>query len=86
MDDLISKQAAIAALGERPLTWVGGDYELGRQNQFDSDLLAIQMVPSVDELEIVTEYCRKRNLVIITIGSFRALQAYYNKQNGMDGD
>lgn len=47
MDDLISKQAAIAALGERPLTWVGGDYELGRQNQFDSDLLAIENVPSM---------------------------------------
>lgn len=53
MNDLISKQAAIAALGERPLTWVGGDYELGRQNQFDSDLLAIENVPSVDAVEVV---------------------------------
>ena len=46
----------------------------------------IENVPSADELTIVTEYCRKRNLVIITMESFRVLQAYYNRQNGMGGD
>ena len=47
---------------------------------------AIKAFPSADELTIVTEYCRKRNLVIITMESFRVLQAYYNRQNGMDGE
>ena len=46
----------------------------------------IENAPSVDEWTIVTEYCRKRNLVIITMESFRVLQAYYNRQNGMGGD
>ena len=46
----------------------------------------IEALPSADELTIVTEYCRKRNLVIITMESFRVLQAYYNRQNGMDGE
>ena len=47
---------------------------------------ALDTLPSADEWAIVTEYCRKRNLVIITMESFRVLQAYYNRQNGMDGD
>ncbi len=47
---------------------------------------SVEALPSADELTIVTEYCRKRNLVIITMESFRVLQAYYNRQNGMDGE
>lgn len=46
MDDLISRQAALDAMGERPLTWTGGDYELGCRNQYDTDRLAIETVPS----------------------------------------
>lgn len=46
----------------------------------------IEQLPSADELTIVTEYCRKRNLVIITMEFFRVLQAYYNRQNGMGGE
>ena len=45
-DDLISKQAAIDALGERPMVWVGSDYELGARNQYDADVLALETVPS----------------------------------------
>ena len=47
MSDLISRQAVLDALGERPLTWTGGDYELGCRNQYDEDRLAIEAVPSV---------------------------------------
>ena len=47
MDDLISRQAALDAMGERPLTWTGGDYELGCRNQYDTDRLAIETVPPV---------------------------------------
>ena len=46
MDDLISRQAAIDALGERPMVWVGSDYELGARNQYDADVLALETVPS----------------------------------------
>ena len=46
MNDLISRQAAIDALGERPMVWVGSDYELGARNQYDADILALETVPS----------------------------------------
>ena len=46
----------------------------------------IENVPSADDWTIIAEYCRKRNLVIITLESFKVLQAYYNRQNGMGGD
>ena len=46
MDDLISRQAAIDALGERPMVWVESDYELGARNQYDADVLALETVPS----------------------------------------
>ena len=38
MSDLISRQAAIDALGERPMVWVGSDYGLGVRNQYDADV------------------------------------------------
>ena len=43
--DAISRQAAIDALGERPMVWVGSDYELGARNQYDADVLALETVP-----------------------------------------
>ena len=46
-DDLISRQDAIDALGERPLFWSDNDdYTLGTRNQYDMDRLAIETVPS----------------------------------------
>ena len=45
MNNLISRRAAIDALGERPFVWTGGDYELGCVNQYDLDKLAIETVP-----------------------------------------
>jgi hypothetical protein len=46
MDDLISRQAAIDALGERPDVWTESDYERGCANQWDYDVAAIKSVPS----------------------------------------
>ena len=43
---LIDRQAAIDALGERPMVWVGSDYGLGARNQYDADVLALETVPS----------------------------------------
>ena len=46
MSDLISRQAAIDALGEKPMVWIGSDYGLGARNQYDVDVLALETVPS----------------------------------------
>ena len=48
MDDLISRQAAIDALGEKPLAWEQGEYEEGLQTQWESDVEAIKALPSVE--------------------------------------
>ena len=46
MNDLISRQAAIDALGERPTVWTSCDeYAIGERNQYDCDRLAIETVP-----------------------------------------
>ena len=46
MSDLISRQAAIDELGEKPLAWTEGEYELGLQNQWQSDVDALNGLPS----------------------------------------
>lgn len=49
MDDFISRQSAIDALGERPMVWTeDNEYDLGCASQYDSDRLAIETVPSAD--------------------------------------
>lgn len=48
--DLISRKAAIDAMGERPLVWDEwvDEYELGQLDQYDSDKLAIETVSSAE--------------------------------------
>ena len=47
MAELIYRQMAIDALGERPTVWIDDDeYSLGQRNQYDCDKLAIETVPS----------------------------------------
>ena len=54
MIDLISRQAALDALGERPMVWTSDDdYSLGERNQYDIDRLAVETVPSVDAVDVV---------------------------------
>ena len=49
MDDLISRQTAIDALGERPMVWTSDDdYALGERSQYDADRLAVETVPSAE--------------------------------------
>ena len=50
--DLISRKAAIEALGEKPLAWTDSEYELALQQQWESDVDAIKAVPSA-QLEII---------------------------------
>ena len=44
--DLIRRQEAIEALGDKPLAWTEGEYELGLQNQWQSDVDALKELPS----------------------------------------
>ena len=44
--DLISRQAAIEALGDAPLNWTNSDYELASRNMWHTAKLAIETVPS----------------------------------------
>jgi len=47
MDDLISRQAAIDALGAEPEVWSGKDeYEQGLNNQWHYDVNALKSLPS----------------------------------------
>ena len=47
VQNAVSRQAAIDALGERPVVWTTDDeYLLGARNQYDMDKLAIETVPS----------------------------------------
>jgi hypothetical protein len=72
MMDLISRQAALDALGERPIVWTdNNDYALGERNQYDMDRLAIETVPSVqptiygynvEHLELIARILQKENL------------------------
>lgn len=41
MDDLISRRAAIEALGEEPLVWHDDDAEVAERNQWRRDVAAI---------------------------------------------
>lgn len=47
MGDLISRQAAIDAIGEKPFAGTGDeyDYEQGLQNQWERDVVAIKILP-----------------------------------------
>jgi len=58
MDDLISRQAAIDALGEKPLAWTEGEYELGLQNQWQSDVDALNGLPSAQPEIIRCKECK----------------------------
>lgn len=67
--DTISRQAAIDAIGEKPLAWTEGEYELGLQQQWEADVNAIKALPSAQP-EIVrckdcTRYEKKRGCNLI---------------------
>ena len=47
--DLISRQAAIDALGEEPEVWVGADDEVAARGQWRIDKAAIEAVPTAEK-------------------------------------
>lgn len=58
MKDLIERQAAIDALGEKPLAWTEGEYELGLQNQWQSDVDALNGLPSAQPEIVRCKDCK----------------------------
>lgn len=67
--DLIYKKKAIDAIGDKPLAWTEGEYELGLQNQWQSDVDALKALPPAKKeitLEDVKAYCKPRCLQIVT--------------------
>ena len=71
MSDLISRHSAIDALckGE-------GCGNICRRG--------IEHIPSIDEYDVVAEYCRKRGLVIITADLFEKIKREYGENIGYD--
>ena len=58
--ELISRQAAINALGDKPLAWTEGEYEIGLQNQWQSDVDALKELPSVQPERLTDDECINR--------------------------
>ena len=58
MKDLIDRQMAIDALGERPMVWTDSDYEIAQRNQWNRDKLAIETVPSAQPEIIRCKECK----------------------------
>ena len=72
MSDLISRQAAIDALGERPDVWTDSEGELAEARQWEYDVAAIKAVPSVQPER---DTPMKPNETIDTIWGIRTKQA-----------
>lgn len=59
-DVLISRKAAIDALGEKPATWNDTEYELGTLNQWKADVEAIKNLPSAQPEIIRCKDCKHK--------------------------
>lgn len=90
-EDTISRQTAIDAIWEHATKILeGSDYDLFIQEFYKMAhrhiAEVIERLPSA-QTEIteqqIAEYCRKRNLVLITQESYEMLKAYYDKQNSI---
>ena len=53
MNDMISRQAAINALGEAPEVWTDSPEEFAALSQWEMDVTAIEALPSADAVEVV---------------------------------
>ena len=58
MSDLISRAAAVDALGEKPLAWMESEYAQGLQNQWVWDVNALKALPSAQPEIIACGDCK----------------------------
>lgn len=90
--DMISRQAAIDALGEEPPVWYDGEDEIAEQNQWRRDLEAIKNLPSVQpELpsyvaEIEEEYQKAVKTPYIRKPLANALHEVWKKHDREDAE
>ena len=91
MSDLISKSALVDALTEQAKNTTeiavnakgkAREYYSGTANGLARASIMTNSAPTIDEQKIAVEYCKKRNLVMITAESFEVLKAHYNRING----
>ena len=89
MHDLISRQAAIDALGEKPLAWTEGEQELGLQNQWQSDVDALNDLPSAQpeytEQDMREEFNAGYACGMASAQSKRGRWIYGEDEYGIDG-
>ena len=65
MDDLISRQDAIDALGEKPLVWDDlSDFDLGKAAQWSDDVDAIKALPSAQPEIIRCKDCKYSRMTV----------------------
>lgn len=77
--NLIDRQAALDALGERPVVWSDNDdYTLGERNQYDMDRLAIETVPPAQPgwIPCTTETMPKNKSNVLTVIYIPGRQAH----------
>ena len=48
-------------------------------------LSVIDEIPTIDENKLVTDYCVKRNLVLVTLDTFEKWQTHIRRENGFNG-
>ena len=60
--DTISREAAIDALGEKPLAWMESEYAQGLQNQWVWDVNALKALPSSQPELIRCKNCKHNQL------------------------
>lgn len=79
--DLISRQAAIDALGEGPVVWSDDDeYALGKRSQYDIDRLAIETVSSAQPEIIRCKDCKWSEEYVPMCKTY-----YYCRKQGLYG-
>ena len=88
MKDLIYRQTAIDALGERPMVWMDSDYEIAQRNQYDRDKLAIETVPPAQPeqrwIPVTLETLPNPNSVVVVCGKKGTWD--YGTYRGWHGD
>jgi len=73
MNDLISRRAAINAIDDLPNCYNG------YSDTYDKAYIigTLEELPTIDPIDIVEDYCRKRNLVVMSGELFEKIKREY---------
>ena len=78
-DDLISRQAAVNALGEEPPVWYDGEDEIAERNQWRRDVAAIKALPPAQPdietlLKLAVAMTKPIEYLNLSVRSYNALK------------